>query len=435
MGHGKPGNMNASHVEGSEKASNALDNVPIQDVDEGLKFLQAQGGSIHYTPKEEKRVLRKIDFCLLPLMCFTFGLQFLDRQALAYSTVLGLVTSTKLVGQQYALLTTLYYVAFLASEFPTNFLLQRLPLGRYTSVNVFLWGGSLACMAACKSFSGLAACRVFLGIFEAVIGPAIMSLTVMFYRREEQPLRVGIWYTFQGFSICVGGIVAYAIGLIKGSLQSYQYLFLLYGSLTMIMGIILFFLLPDNIFNSRFFTEREKAIAYERLRSNRSGTENKHFKKKQAIEALKDPKTWLFAWFSFCVNWTGAINAFAALLVQGFGFSNLITTLLNAPAGLTNLAMILSITYAASHMKNVRCLTLCITQIISAIGVLLIICLPSSKRYGQVVGVWLSACGPAGFTQLLDLATSNVGGHTKRLTTNAIIFIAFALGSKIQGNW
>lgn len=40
-----------------------------------------------YTEEEEKRVLRKIDYTILPMMCFIFFLQYLDKQTLSYASV------------------------------------------------------------------------------------------------------------------------------------------------------------------------------------------------------------------------------------------------------------------------------------------------------------------------------------------------------------
>lgn len=61
------------------------------------------------------------------------------------------------------------------------------------SITVILWGAVLMCHAAASDFAGLAAARTFLGVFEASINPGTMLLFSMWYRRIEQPLRVGIW--------------------------------------------------------------------------------------------------------------------------------------------------------------------------------------------------------------------------------------------------
>lgn len=40
-----------------------------------------------FTPEEEKQVLRKIDRVILPMMCFVFFMQYLDKQSLSYASV------------------------------------------------------------------------------------------------------------------------------------------------------------------------------------------------------------------------------------------------------------------------------------------------------------------------------------------------------------
>lgn len=66
---------------------------------------------------------------------------------------------------------------YLAWEYPTNRLLQRLPLGKYSAACILMWGLILSCFAAVKSFSGAVAIRFFLGVFEAAVTPGFALLT------------------------------------------------------------------------------------------------------------------------------------------------------------------------------------------------------------------------------------------------------------------
>lgn len=56
-----------------------------------------------------------------------------------------------------------FYFGYLAWEYPTNRLLQRLPLGKYSACNIILWGMTLSTFAAVKNFSGGVAVRFMLG--------------------------------------------------------------------------------------------------------------------------------------------------------------------------------------------------------------------------------------------------------------------------------
>lgn len=108
----------------------------------------------------------------------------------------------------------------IVTEYPVNVGLQKLRPGKFAAILVILWGLSLSCMAGSHNFGALAACRFFLGAFEAVIGPALMLFTSTWYRRREHPLRVGLWYSFQGLAICVGGLLGYGVQKWGGPLKA-----------------------------------------------------------------------------------------------------------------------------------------------------------------------------------------------------------------------
>jgi ACS family allantoate permease-like MFS transporter len=51
-------------------------------------------------------------------------------------------------------------LGYLVGEFPTSYLLARLPLAKWTALSVFVWGGVLACMAVATNFATLFVVRL-----------------------------------------------------------------------------------------------------------------------------------------------------------------------------------------------------------------------------------------------------------------------------------
>jgi MFS family permease len=118
----------------------------------------------------------------------------------------------------YARLGTIFYLSYLLFEFPQNLALQRFPVGKWiryvflavplmypkhissTSINIFVWGIAVACMAACKNFTGLFVLRFILGICEGSITAGFMIVNSMFYTRSEQMLRLGYWSKYMLYS-------------------------------------------------------------------------------------------------------------------------------------------------------------------------------------------------------------------------------------------
>ena len=87
-------------------------------------------------------------------------------------------------------------------------------------------------------------------------------------------------------------------------------MFLIVGLVTVILGVLVVFLLPDNPMKSRL-THEEKVWAIERLRENQTGIENKHFKFAQVIECFADPQTWLLSLITIASNVpNGAVSSY-----------------------------------------------------------------------------------------------------------------------------
>lgn len=101
-------------------------------------------------PAEEKRLVRKIDFRILPYIAVCYAFFYIDKTTLSYAAIFGIKEDLDLVGTRYNWLSSIFYFGFLAWAFPTNFLLQRLPVGKYLGFNIFLWGVLLMAQAASK---------------------------------------------------------------------------------------------------------------------------------------------------------------------------------------------------------------------------------------------------------------------------------------------
>jgi len=106
---------------------------------------------------------------------------------------MGLQEDAGLSGNQFSVLALAFYVTYLAFEFPTGYLMQRLPTAKYLGANVCLWGVIVTLTAAAKNWAALITLRVLLGCFEAAVAPALILITTMWYKRSEQPPRVGFW--------------------------------------------------------------------------------------------------------------------------------------------------------------------------------------------------------------------------------------------------
>lgn len=99
-------------------------------------------------------------------------------------------------------------------------------------------------------------------------------------------------------------------------------------------------------------------MAARRLGPRHHGANHREIKKYQLIEAATDPKTWLFFLCGVATQVVnGAASNFGSLIISGFGYSNLVTTLFQIPYGMVILVSNVSAMYIQRWLPGqMRCL-------------------------------------------------------------------------------
>lgn len=176
------------NIRRSESYTDDILEKPVyKDGDKALDFLRSEAYEGEAETIDEKKLVRKIDFMVVPLMFCCYCLQYLDKSLLNYASVMGILEDADLDTEEYGTLSLIFYVAFLAFEFPHAYLMQRFPLAKYLGSCVVLWGAVVACTSACNNYGSLVATRFLLGMFESAISPSLILVTSMWYKRDEQP--------------------------------------------------------------------------------------------------------------------------------------------------------------------------------------------------------------------------------------------------------
>ena len=146
-----------------------------------------------FEPPSEKKLVRTIDWRILPLLGAIYWLQFTDKNILNYANVMNLEPDLHMGGKDFSWAGTAFFLGYLFAEFPqgtpskllssrfpfadlsTGALLQKFPVTKVLAVNVACWGVVTACTAAVQNSRQLLALRTLLGIFESVVTPSADS--------------------------------------------------------------------------------------------------------------------------------------------------------------------------------------------------------------------------------------------------------------------
>lgn len=217
----------------------------------------------------------------------------------------------------------------------------------------------------------------------------------------------------------------------------YQWMFLIFGLFTALVGITLFWVLPDSPMTCRFLNERERTIAIQRIKDNQTGIKNKEHKRYQVVEAFKDPKVWILTLGVFFQNMTNALqSSFTGLIIKGLGYSTYHSVLLTMPASAVIGFTCLAVTWflSSSRGQNKRIFAIICCYLPGVVGTVLLYAVPLRKSTAGVhlFAVYfvntISTCASI----MYSLLASNIAGYTKKSVVNSMFFISYSLGNIVS---
>ncbi|KAJ5727002.1 hypothetical protein N7493_006029 [Penicillium malachiteum] len=413
------------------------EDIDFSRVDKEIQMYVSRG-QVEIDEATNKRLKRMIDRRVLVIMICTYFLQALDKGTMSFASIMGIKTDAHLEDGQkvYSWLTTCIYIAVLTVEYPTNWIIQRVPIAKYLGINICLWGMTLAMHAACHNFTGLVTVRTLLGIFEACCQPTFVLLSSMWYKREEQAATVTYWYMMNGAQQVVGGLLAYCFTLIGGDkvLKSWQALFLSYGCLSVLWGLFVIWYMPDSPMRAKCFSEEDKHLMVERLRSNQTGIQNKEFRSYQVWEALRDPQTWCYCCIQiFTTLPTSGLGAFAGIIMTGFHFTTLQSQLLAMVLGFYIIVILLTSAWLVKKYHQ-NLLVMLGFVIPSYIGTIVLMTVPNTTlatKVGLLISYYITLSFWSAQTLCLSMVSRNIAGQTKKATVVAATFVSWAAGNAI----
>ncbi|WVQ80081.1 hypothetical protein IAT38_002182 [Cryptococcus sp. DSM 104549] len=389
------------------------------------------------TPEErekERKFLRKIDWHIMPLLLITYGFQYSDKISLSSGVAFDLTKGVGLVGNQFAWLSTGFYLAYLIFEFPFGYIMQRYPIDKILAYTVLSWGVIVLCMAACNNFVQLMALRTLLGTLESPVTPGFLIIISAWYKREEQTSRGIAFFAMNSFFSLFILMCNYAVGeaAVGSKIASWKAINLFLGSLSFVWGIILVITLctPKN---ARWLTPEEREYAHARLVQNKTGesTSGIAIKWDQVGEAFMDPQVWFTVIFTFlnCLA-SGGFSTFSTLILKSFGLTTKETISYQIPwyAIMFVGSVAVGVIVQKYPHKNLNIILSFCFNIPPLIGIFLEGLLPNSKHWGRLVGYWITAtyC-PASYV-IWSQTGLNVGGRTKKSTVQSLVFASWCLG-------
>ncbi|CAB4387090.1 unnamed protein product [Rhizophagus irregularis] len=381
----------------------------------------------------EKKLLRKIDLKVMPLLTLLYLLSFLDRVNIGNAKLAHIEEDLGLVGTQFNWSLSIFFIGYILFDVPSNFMLIKTNPTLWIPFIMLAWGLIMTLMAFVKNFSGLMSARFFLGAFESGLFPGAIYYITTWYKRSETNSRIAILFIGNSFAGSFSGLLAYGIVRLDGTLRlkGWQWLFFIEGLITVAVSIFSYFLLSDYPEKTKWLSDEERKYAISRLKYDAGKAHTTHFDKKQIYAALTDWKVYLamlhlgvscITFFSFAL--------FIPTIVNGMGFDFIKSQLLSVPpffcAGIATVIVAI-----LSDRKRIRSPFIIICSLIAIIGYILLI-VPSIGIPGKYAGACIVGSGlsPIIITSITWL-TNNIAGHAKRAIATAMVMMFANLGGAL----
>ncbi|BGP01408.1 major facilitator superfamily protein [Rhodotorula toruloides] len=384
--------------------------------------------------KAEKRLLRKLDFIILPQVTLLFLFNFIDRSAIGNAQPAGFAKDVHLKTSppQLNIALMIFYIFYIIIEIPSNLILKKIG-SVWLSILCLCFGAVTIGSAFISNFGEFVGVRILLGIFEGGVIPGIVYLLTRFYTRAELAFRIGVFLSWgPGLSGAFGGLLA--AGLLNAKvadLVRWEKIFVVEGIITMSLGLITIFTLPTSPEKTKWLNEEERALAVRRLEIEHLGTTHEPTTPRLVLKACLNWRTWLaVAGYSFINVIVQGTSIFLPTIINGLGkYSATQVQLRTVPPYIVASAWAFGISYCAWKTR-VHGYFVAGSTVLSIVGYIMFLASKDPKvLYGASFLTFTGAlpCGPL----FLAWATANAGTPTARAVTSAIVPAWGSIGSII----
>ncbi|KAF9075372.1 MFS general substrate transporter [Rhodocollybia butyracea] len=367
--------------------------------------------------EEERKLWRKIDLRLMPILCLMYLMSFMDRGNIGNAKLQGLTTQLNLTGNQYNIALTMFFIPYCIFECPANLLLKRFRPSIWLPSITVVWGIIMTLMGLVKTYPQLVGVRVCLGVAEAGLFPGVTFFLTLWYPQNALQSRVGLFFGAATIAGAFSGLLAFGISFMNGikGLEGWSWIFIIEGITTVCVGLMAYLILADFPATASFLTPEERAfVVWKKKFDNSSVGEAEEFKLSYVLSAFTDWQVWmhLLVYMSIVCPLYG-ITLFLPTIIDDFGqFSTADSQLLTVPPYIFATAVLGIFAYYSDKLL-VRSPFVFASLILCLVGFAINISNASSGA--KYFGTFLVVAGAyAGFPGVVVWLSNNLSGSYKR---------------------
>ncbi|KAG0704952.1 major facilitator superfamily domain-containing protein [Suillus ampliporus] len=369
---------------------------------------------------QERRLLHKLDKRILPILCLLYLFAYLDRSNLGNARLQGLpedVLGGDPTGVLFDWVNSAFFFTYILLQIPFTVLSKCYNPRIWIGCSAILWGTCSISMAAGRNFTDLMIARLGLGTFEAAFGNVVVLYFSFYYTKAECGTRIAYWFGFATVAGAFGGLIAYGIEHVKVSIANWRLLFILEGTPTILLGVVLHIRAsgPSRV-HSQFLTTAERKIAISRMNKGTSGDFGVVVRRSHVIAAFQDWRIYVGGVIFFGLNCAlASLSAFLPTIIATMGHTSAMAQLMTVPPYAMAGCVLIATSYSSDRLQIRGPLLVC-TSTIGGLGYMMLLGATHQQnvRYGATFLITSGTYASIGLTHAWF--SHNLGSETKRAT-------------------
>lgn len=284
----------------------------------------AAASSAVLSASEQKAVLQRVSFRLIPLLFLCYIIAYVDRINVGFAKLQlreALGVDSNVFSSVYGFGAGLFFIGYFIFEVPSNLILQKVGARLWIARIMIVWGVVSAGFMFLKGVGMFYVMRFLLGAAEAGFFPGVILYLTYWYPPKERARTIALF--------AIGGVAAGVVGSpISGAilgmhgfagLAGWQWLFLLEAVPAALMGCVILLLLPNGPRDASWLDAREREWILQRLSAaaQEIGAAQRH----NLADAFRSPVVWLLCLLYFLMN------------VGGYGYEMWLPTIVKGMSG------------------------------------------------------------------------------------------------------
>jgi D-galactonate transporter len=320
-------------------------------------------------PTFEEATYKKVALRLIPFLLICYIVAYLDRVNVGFAK-LQMLTDLKMSDTVYGLGSGIFFIGYFLFEVPSNVILHRVGARVWIARIMISWGVLSACMMFVSSPVSFYIVRFLLGLAEAGFFPGVILYLTYWYPAQRRARMTAFFMTAVAISGVIGGpLSGWILRDLAGAngWAGWQWMFLIEGIPSVIVGIVVLFFLDDRISHAKWLSTDEKNLLERNI-----AADNSHKTEESVMTVLTRGRVWLMAliYFAFVMGLYG-ISFWLPTIIKQTGIADALTIgLLSAiPWAFAAVSMVLVARSADKHGE--RRWHLAIPAFLGAIGIII----------------------------------------------------------------